>query len=313
VSVLEDILDGVRADLAVRQQATPLDRLKETARRAPSPRDVLAAFSGTEVAVIAEVKRASPSKGALAAIADPAALAVDYEAGGARVISVLTEPRRFGGSLEDLAAVRAVVQVPVLRKDFIISSYQLWEARAYGADLVLLIVAALEQNALVSLVERAASIGLVPLVEVHTGDELDRALEAGVTVLGINARNLATLEVDRRVFAQLAPRVPEGIIKIAESGVRGPHDLLAYAAAGADAVLVGESLVTGKDPRTAVADLVTAGSHPALRSDRGSWQAAADPGGRAAPDSDDKNDKKNKKNGPGKPQAGGPASEGGES
>jgi indole-3-glycerol phosphate synthase len=268
VSVLDDILDGVRADLAARQELEPLDRLKVAAGRAPSPRNVRAAFRGTEVAVIAEVKRASPSKGAMAAIADPAALAADYEAGGARIISVLTEKRKFGGSLEDLAAVRAAVQVPILRKDFVISSYQLWEARAYGADLVLLIVAALEQNALVSLVERAVSIGLVPLVEVHTQEELERALEAGAQIIGINARNLRTLEVDRTVFAQLAPGVPDGVIKIAESGVRGPHDLLAYAAAGADAVLVGESLVTGKDPRSAVADLVTAGSHPALRGDR---------------------------------------------
>jgi len=268
VSVLDDILEGVRSDLAARQQLTPLDKLKEAAGRAPAPRDVQAALGGDEVAVIAEVKRSSPSKGALAAIADPAALAGDYEEGGARVISVLTERRRFGGSLEDLAAVREMVQVPVLRKDFVVSSYQLWEARAYGADLALLIVAALDQNALVSLVERAESIGLVPLVEVHTADELDRALEAGAKVIGINARNLATLEVDRGVFAALAPGIPEGVIKIAESGVRGPHDLLAYAAAGADAVLVGESLVTGKDPRSAVADLVTAGLHPALRGDR---------------------------------------------
>jgi indole-3-glycerol phosphate synthase len=277
VSVLDDILDGVRADLAARQQETPLERLKQTAARAASPRDVMAAFSGPGVCVIAEVKRASPSKGALAAIADPAALAADYEAGGARIISVLTEKRRFGGSLDDLAAVKDAVQVPVLRKDFIVSSYQLWEARAYGADLVLLIVAALEQNALVSLVERAVSIGLVPLVEVHTKPELERAIEAGATVVGVNARNLATLEVDRSVFAELAPHVPAGVIKIAESGVRGPHDLLQYAGAGADAVLVGESLVTGKDPRSAVADLVTAGSHPALRSGRG--HATTDPGG----------------------------------
>jgi indole-3-glycerol phosphate synthase len=269
VSVLDEILEGVRADLAARERAVPLDHLKEAAGKAPAPRNCIAALKGGDVAVIAEVKRASPSKGALAAIADPAALAMDYEAGGARVISVLTEPRRFGGSLDDLAAVREAVQVPVLRKDFIVSSYQLWEARAYGADVVLLIVAALEQNALVSLVERAVSIDLVPLVEVHTEEELDRALEAGARVLGVNARNLATLEVDRAVFGRLAPRVPEGIIKIAESGIRGPHDLLAYAAAGADAVLVGESLVTGKDPRSAVADLVTAGSHPALRGDRG--------------------------------------------
>ena len=237
--------------------------------RAASPPDVVAALKGEDVAVIAEVKRASPSKGALAAIADPAALAMDYEAGGARVISVLTESRRFGGSLEDLAAVRAAGRVPLLRKDFVISSYQLWEARAHGADMVLLIVAALEQNALVSLVERAESIGLVPLVEVHADDELDRAVDAGAKVIGVNARNLATRKVDRAVFARIAPRIPDGSVKIAESGVRGPHDLLAYAAAGADAVLVGESLVTGRDPRSAVADLVTAGSHPALRGDRG--------------------------------------------
>ncbi len=269
MSVLDEILEGVRADLTARERSVPLDRLKEAAGNAPAPRNAVAALKCGDVAVIAEVKRASPSKGALAAIADPAALAMDYEAGGARVISVLTESRRFGGSLEDLAAVREAVRVPVLRKDFVVSSYQLWEARAYGADMVLLIVAALEQNALVSLVERAVSIGLVPLVEVHTEAELDRARDAGARVIGINARNLATLEVDRSVFARLAPRVPEGIIKIAESGIRGPHDLLAYAAAGADAVLVGESLVTGRDPRSAVADLVTAGSHPALRGDRG--------------------------------------------
>src|SRR6185437_7858863 len=228
-----------------------------------------AALKAEGVSVIAEVKRASPSRGAMAAIDDPAALAGDYEAGGARVISVLTEQRRFGGSLDDLASVRRAVQVPLLRKDFVVSSYQLWEARAYGADLVLLIVAALEQNALVSLVERASSIGLIPLVEVHSQAELSRALDAGAQVVGVNARNLATLEVDRSIFARLAPQIPDDIIKIAESGVRGPHDLLAYAAAGADAVLVGESLVIGKDPRSAVADLVTAGSHPALRSDRG--------------------------------------------
>lgn len=277
MSVLDEILDGVRSDLAAKQREISLERVKEMAARRPPCKDVMRAFAGTEVAVIAEVKRASPSKGALAAIADPAALAADYEAGGAKIISVLTEKRRFGGSIEDLAAVRETVQVPVLRKDFIVSSYQLWEARAHGADLVLLIVSALEQNALVSLVERAESIGLVPLVEVHTLAELERAMAAGAAVLGINARNLATLQVDRGVFAQLVPHVPEGIIKIAESGVRGPHDLLAYAAAGADAVLVGESLVTGKDPRSAVADLVTAGSHPALRSSRSS--GPADPGG----------------------------------
>jgi indole-3-glycerol phosphate synthase len=269
VSVLDEILEGVRADLAERQRNVSLEQLKDMARRQQSPLDALAALKADGVSVIAEVKRASPSRGAMADIADPAALAGEYEAGGARVISVLTEQRRFGGSLEDLAAVRRAVQVPVLRKDFIVSSYQLWEARAYGADVVLLIVAALEQSALVSLVERAQSIGMLPLVEVHADEELERAIDAGATVVGVNARDLGTLEVDRSVFTRLAPRVPDGVVKIAESGVRGPHDLLQYAAAGADAVLVGESLVTGKDPRAAVADLVTAGSHPALRTERG--------------------------------------------
>jgi indole-3-glycerol phosphate synthase len=269
VSVLDEILDGVRADLAERQRRVPLDQLKEMARRAPSPRDAMAALKAEGVSVIAEVKRASPSRGELASIPDPAALAADYEAGGAKMISVLTEPRRFGGSLADLDAVRRAVQVPVLRKDFVVSSYQLWEARAHGADVVLLIVAILDQSALISLVERAASIGLLPLVEVHAEAELDRGLDAGATVIGVNARSLATLQVDREIFGRLAGRIPEGVVKVAESGVRGPRDLLAYAAYGADAVLVGESLVTEKDPQSAVADLVTAGSHPALRGERG--------------------------------------------
>jgi indole-3-glycerol phosphate synthase len=268
VSVLDEILEGVRADLAVRQEHTPLDQLKEAARRAAAPRDVMGVLRRPDVAVIAEVKRSSPAKGELAPITDPAALACDYEAGGASIISVLTEPRRFGGSLADLVAIRQAVAVPVLRKDFVISSYQLWEARANGADMILLIVAALDQNALVSLVERALSIGLVPLVEAHTDSEVARAVEAGAKVIGVNARDLTTLALDREVFGRLAPLMPASVIKIAESGVRGPRDLLAYAAAGADAVLVGESLVTGKDPRSAVADLVTAGSHPALRGDR---------------------------------------------
>jgi indole-3-glycerol phosphate synthase len=269
VSVLDEILQGVRADLATRQQRVSLDQLKDMARDAPSPRDALAVLKDQGVSVIAEVKRASPSKGQMAEIGDPAQLAADYEAGGAQIISVLTEPRHFRGSLEDLGRVRKAVGVPILRKDFVISSYQLWEARAYGADLALLIVAALEQPALVSLVERALSIGLLPLVEVHDEAELTRAIDAGASVIGVNARNLSTLEVDRTIFSRLAGQIPDGVVKIAESGVRGPHDLLAYAASGADAVLVGESLVTEKDPRAAVADLVTAGSHPALRGERG--------------------------------------------
>ncbi|KRV49203.1 indole-3-glycerol phosphate synthase [Wenjunlia vitaminophila] len=268
MSVLDEIIDGVRADLAERQAQVGIDELKARAASAAPAKDAVAALSGDGVKVICEVKRSSPSKGALAAIADPAGLAADYEAGGAAVISVLTERRRFGGSLADLEAVRGRVDIPVLRKDFIVTSYQLWEARAHGADLALLIVAALEQPALVSLIERAESIGLTPLVEVHDEDEAKRALDAGARVIGINARDLRTLEVDRGNFARVAPVLPDGVVKVAESGVRGPHDLIAYANEGADAVLVGESLVTGRDPRAAVADLVAAGAHPALRPGR---------------------------------------------
>lgn len=268
MTVLDDIVDGVREDVAVRMAAVPLDELKARAQQVPPARDVAAVLSDEDVSVIAEVKRSSPSRGRLADIADPAALAVEYELGGAHCISVLTEQRRFGGSLDDLAAVRAAVDIPVLRKDFIVTSYQIWEAKAYGADMILLIVAALEQPALVSLVERTQSLGLSVLVEVHDEEEISRALDAGATIIGVNARNLKTLEVDRGVFPRVAHLIPDSCIKVAESGVRDPHDLIVYAEAGADAVLVGESLVTGKDPRTAVHDLVTAGAHPALRHGR---------------------------------------------
>jgi len=262
-SVLDEILAGVREDVARRQQLVPLEKIREQAAAAPPALDAYAALRRPGVAVIAEVKRSSPSKGQIAEIADPADLAGDYAAGGARCISVLTEGRWFGGSLDDLAAVRAAVKVPVLRKDFVVSSYQVHEARAHGADLVLLIVAALEQNALVGLLERIESLGMTALVEVHDEEEADRAMEAGAQVIGVNARNLRTLEVDRSVFERIAPGLPSSVVKIAESGVRGPHDLIRYASAGADAVLVGEGLVTHQSPREAVAALVNAGNHPA--------------------------------------------------
>ncbi len=265
-TVLEDIIDGVRLDLADRQARTSLDMLKERASKLPSAIDGISRLRLEDaVSVIAEVKRSSPSKGELATIEKPADLAVQYEAGGAAVVSVLTEERRFRGSLADLDAVRARVEIPVLRKDFVVTPYQVWEARAHGADLVLLIVAALEQTVLESLIERVHSLGMTALVEVHTLDEVSRAVDAGAKVIGVNARNLKTLEVERTTFARLAPAIPDSIVKIAESGVRGPHDVMDYARSGADSVLVGEALVTGNSPQTAVADLVAAGSHPSLR------------------------------------------------
>jgi indole-3-glycerol phosphate synthase len=274
VSVLDDILVGVREDLAEREQALPLSAVKRTVTDLPPVRDALAALSGPGVAVIAEVKRSSPSAGRLADIGDPAALAREYEAGGAAIVSVLTEGRRFGGSLADLRSVRAAVGIPLLRKDFVVSPYQVWEARAWGADVVLLIVAALEQEVLVSLRERVESLGMTALVEVHDEAETQRALDAGATVVGINARNLKTLEVDRGTFARIAPTLPSTVVTVAESGIRGPHDLLAAAAAGADAVLVGEGLVRADSPRQAVADLVAAGAHPACPHPSGSDERA---------------------------------------
>jgi indole-3-glycerol phosphate synthase len=262
-STLDAIIADVREQVDARQQRVPLDELRDKVAEAPAVRDAYSVLRRAGVGVIAEIKRASPSVGPIAEIPDAAALAGEYEAGGARCISVLTEPRWFGGSLDDLTAVRTAVDVPVLRKDFVISPYQVHEARAYGADLVLLIVAALEQKVLIGLRERIESLGMTPLIEVHDEDEADRALEAGARVIGVNARNLRTMEVDRSVFERVAPGLPNHVVKIAESGVRGPHDLIRYASAGADAVLVGEGLVRQKSPRDAVAELVTAGSHPA--------------------------------------------------
>ncbi len=262
-SVLDEIVDGVRQDAAARQAALPLEQVKAQAAAAPAALDAYAVLRNAGVGVIAEVKRRSPSKGELAAISDPALLASEYEAGGAHIISVLTEQRRFGGSLDDLDAVRRGVSVPVLRKDFVIGSYQVHEARAHGADLVLLIVAALDQNTLIGLRERIESLGMTALVEVHDEEEASRALDAGARVIGVNARDLRTLEVDRATFERIAPGLPSHIVKVAESGVRGPLALIEYVAAGADAVLVGEGLVTRADTRHAVAELVTAGAHPA--------------------------------------------------
>lgn len=277
MSVLDDIIAGVRQDLKEREDRVPLARIKEMEAQVPEAKDALGALRGRDgaVKIISEVKRSSPSKGALAAIPDPAALASTYEAGGASVISVLTEQRRFNGSLADLDAVRAAVDIPILRKDFIVTPYQIHEARAHGADLVLLIVAALEQNVLVSLLERARSLGMEALVETHSRLEALRAMEAGASIIGVNARNLKTLEVDRSTVEQVIDVIPPDVVAVAESGVANAHDVFEYAKWGADAVLVGEALVTSGDPRTSIQDMVSAGQHPALRTDRKARVAAA--------------------------------------
>ena len=270
MSVLEGIIAGVMEDLRVRESAVPMEEVKELALRAPDAKDAVSALRGSDgaVTIISEVKRSSPSKGEMAAIPDPASLASTYERGGASVVSVLTEGRRFGGSLADLDAVRAAVDIPVLRKDFIVTPYQIHEARAHGADLVLLIVAALEQPARVSLLERVRSLGMEALVEAHSRLEVLRALEAGASVIGVNARDLTTLEVDRHTIEQVIDVIPEDVVAVAESGVSNAHDVFEYAKWGADAVLVGEALVTSGNPLESIRDMVSAGAHPALLTDR---------------------------------------------
>ena len=259
MSVLDEIIVGVREDLARRQELVSLDALKEAAARRDPALDPMPGYRAPGISVIAEVKRSSPSKGALADIPDPATLAASYAKGGATVVSVLTEPRRFSGTLDDLAAVRRRVTIPVLRKDFLVTRYQVTEARAWGADVVLLIVASLDQRDLVALREHAESLGMTALVEVHDEDETRRAVDAGAAVIGVNARDLRTLEVDRSVFGRLRRHIPDDVVTIAESGVRDVADVREYAAAGAHGVLVGEALVTGGDPAGAVRDFAAVG------------------------------------------------------
>jgi indole-3-glycerol phosphate synthase len=252
MSVLDDIVAGVREDLARRRSETPEPELRARLLELPPALDPLPGFRRDGSSVIAEVKRRSPSKGDLAEIADPAALATAYQHGGAAAVSVLTEVRRFGGSLADLDAVRAAVEIPVLRKDFVVDPYQLLESRAHGADLVLLIVAALPGDQLPGLYDRSLELGLTPLVEVHDEPEAERAVGLGASLVGVNARDLRTLEVDPATFGKLAPVLPDDVVRVAESGIGTPADVRRLVGEGADVVLVGEALVGDGDPSAAV-------------------------------------------------------------
>jgi indole-3-glycerol phosphate synthase len=246
--VLDDLVAGAVLDASERRAARPFSEVEAAALARPAALDALAALAPSErVKIIAEVKRASPSRGPLAEIRDPATLAVSYETGGASAISVLTEGRRFLGTLADLEAVRDAVSVPVLRKDFIADPYQVFEARAAGADLVLLIVAALEQPVLRELFALIRQLGMTALVETHSADEVSRALDLGADLIGVNARDLSTFELDQDLFGRLADSIPSGVIRVAESAVKTAADVAHYRRSGADVVLVGEALVTN-DP-----------------------------------------------------------------
>ena len=260
--LLHTIVAATRRIVETRREREPTAALEQRAAAATpgGPRFEAALGMKDRVNVIAECKRRSPSKGVLAADYDPVRIATQYEQGGAAAISVLTEPTFFDGSLDHLSAVRARVSLPLLRKDFIVDEYQLFEARAAGADAVLLIVAALEQDALVALQKRAWELGLATLVEVHDEVELERAIDSGARVIGVNNRNLRTLAVDVEASGRLAARMPRTVTGVSESGLKSREELERLAAAGYRAFLSGERFMTDPDPAGAIRNLCSSKS-----------------------------------------------------
>lgn len=255
--MLSELYAGSLADAARRLESTSISEIERLALAQVPPLDAMAALAPRkQIHVLAEVKRASPSKGEMAEIPDPAALAKIYSDNGASAISVLTEERKFKGSLADLAAVREVVSVPLLRKDFIANEQQILEARAVGADIILLIVAGLAEAEIARLMRLTFELGMTPFIETHSADELKIALGLGSEFIGINARDLSTFETDRDLFAKLVDQIPPGVIKVAESAVRTAADVAHYRKAGADVVLVGEALVIN-DPAAMLKSFLT--------------------------------------------------------
>ena len=256
--LLATIVAATRRSVEVRvARESPANLERRASRRSAAAGRFASAVRAPGINVIAECKRRSPSKGVLCTTYDPAAIARSYRAAGAAAISVLTEPTFFDGAIGDLESVRAAVDIPVLRKDFVICEYQLLEARAAGADAVLLIVAALESAEHGRLMRRAAELGLDTLVEVHQEQELDMALEAGARLIGVNNRNLRTLEVDLHASEQLIRRIPDGVVAVSESGLRTPADLLRLRDLGYRAFLVGERFMTSPDPGRELHELLT--------------------------------------------------------
>jgi indole-3-glycerol phosphate synthase len=255
--VLSELYAGSLADATRRLESVSLSEIERLAlAQTPALDAMLALAPRNQIHVLAEVKRASPSKGQMATIVDPAALAKTYADNGASAISVLTEERKFKGSLADLEAVRKVVCVPLLRKDFIATEHQILEARAAGADIILLIVAGIDEPTIARLMRFTFELGMTPFIETHSEEELKVALGLGSKFIGINARDLSTFETDRNLFASLVDLIPSDVIKVAESAVRNAADVAHYRKAGADVVLVGEALVTN-DPAAMLQSFLT--------------------------------------------------------
>lgn len=257
-TILTRIIENRRAEVSRRQRIMPETVLRIAAGKADAPRDFAGALTQGEINVIAEIKKASPSAGVLRPDFDPPALARAFEQAGAAALSVLTEEENFQGALAHLRDARAAVALPVLRKDFIVDSYQVWEARAANSDSFLLIAAALGDDALASLLHLGRDLGMEALVEVHTAEELRRVLTAGARLVGVNNRDLRTLEVRMETSLELVEMIPEDRIAVSESGLRSPEDLRKLRAAGFDAFLIGESLMRETDAGRALAQLIAA-------------------------------------------------------
>ena len=253
-SALSEIIEGVLED--VNNRLVPISILEKQLDQAPVLRDAYSALSKKGLSLIAEVKRSSPSKGTLATISNPVELANSYQAGGAEIISILTEERRFKGSISDLVSVRSAVSIPVLRKDFIVTEFQVYESRIIGSDLLLLIVAGLSKSQLKDYFQLATGLGMQVLVEVHDLPEVELALEVGSKIIGVNCRNLKTLEIDKTAFDLILPRLPENVLKVAESGISTRDEVEKIESLGADAILVGETLVKSGNPVHTIKELL---------------------------------------------------------
>ncbi len=256
MNVLDTILQHTKGEVARRKRDTPPAKLMDMPLYHRERRSFSAAIRGASPAIIAELKKASPSKGEIRSDFDVPSLALGYERGGACALSVLTDERFFSGSLRNLALAREAVSLPLLRKDFLVDAYQLHEALAYGADAVLLIIAALDPQQLTDLMAEATAVGLETLVEVHTEREMESALEAGVTLLGINNRDLQTFNVDIDTTVRMLPRVPPAVSVVSESGIQSANEIQRLQAAGVHGFLLGESLMRTEDPGATLARLI---------------------------------------------------------